>query len=361
MTGQVGPTRPGNAELERSRRNTDRMTESTRPDSGAADPSGGLPVVWFDRPAGRLQHELLDGRAEIRDVRGDDPLVGIERAHGAIVGAAIRYDRTVYERAPLLKVIARAGIGFDNLDLDDATDFGIAACNTPDGPTVSTAEHAVALIFAITKGLKESALRLEAGEGDYWARHGHLELDGSTIALVGLGRIGSSVARAMSAVGMEIVAYDPYADDERFAELGARRAATPSDAVAGAHVVSVHAPLSDATQHLVNAELLAAMRDGVYLVNTSRGGLVDQDALVAALDAGKVRGAALDVTEPEPLPPGHPLLGRPEVVVTPHVASATAAGRRRIFTHAVAEVMTALDGIQPPNMLNPEAWPGRSA
>ncbi len=329
--------------------------------SDAADGSGALPVVWFDRPAGRLQRELLDGRAEIVDVRGDDPLEGIERAHGAIVGAAIRYDRTVYERAPLLKVIARAGIGFDNLDLDDATAFGIAACNTPDGPTTSTAEHAVALIFAVTKGLKESALRLGAGEGDYWARHGHLELAGSTLALLGLGRIGGSVARMMSAVGMEIVAYDPYAGDERFAELGAQRAATPSDAVAGAHVVSVHAPLSDATHHLVNAELLAAMRDGVYVVNTSRGGLVDQDALLAALDAGKVRGAGLDVTDPEPLPPHHPLLvNRPDVVVTPHIASATVAGRRRIFIHAVDEVMTALGGNQPPNMLNPQAWPGRA-
>ena len=336
-------------------------TGATQADSPDANADSGLPVVWFDRPAGRLQRELLDGRAQILDVRGDDPLEGVEQAEGAIVGAAMRYDRSVYERAPRLRVIARAGIGFDNLDLDDATELGIAACNTPDGPTVSTAEHAVALIFALTKGLKESALRLEAAEGDYWARHGHLELAGSTLALLGLGRIGGYVARVMAAVGMEIVAYDPHAADERFADLGARRAATPSAAVADAHVVSVHAPLSDATHHLVNADLLAAMPDGVYLVNTSRGGLVDQDALLAALDAGKMRGVGLDVTEPEPLPAGHPLLGRRDVVVTPHVASATVAGRRRIFTHAVAEVMTALDGMQPPNMLNPQAWPGRSA
>ncbi len=323
--------------------------------------SAELPIVWFDRPAGGLLRELLDGKARIVDVRDDDPLEGIERAHGAIVGAAIRYNRTVYERAPNLRVVARAGIGYDNLDLDDATTYGIAACNTPDGPTVSTAEHAVALIFAATKGVRESVDRHEAGDGNYWARHSHLELDGSTLALLGLGRIGGYVARVMSAVGMNIVAYDPYASDERFAEFGARRATAPAAAVADAHVVSVHAPLSDATRHLVNANLLAAMREGVYVVNTSRGGLVDQDALLAALDSGRVRAAALDVSEPEPLPPDHPLLGRPDVVVTPHVASATNAGRRRIFTHAVTEVMTALGGDQPPNMLNPEAWPGRSA
>ncbi len=335
-------------------------------DHPAGNPAGAeahhsLPTVWFDRPAGALQHELLEGRAEIIDARGDDPLEGIERAHGAIVGAAVRYDRDVYRRTPLLRVIARAGIGYDNLDLDDATEYGIAACNTPDGPTTSTAEHAVALIYAVTKGLKESAQRLRAGEGDYWARHGHLELHGSTLALLGLGRIGGRVAQTMSAGGMEIVAYDPYADEARFAELDARRAATPSEAVAEAQVVSVHAPLSEATRHLVNADLLAAMRDGVYVVNTSRGGLVDHDALLAALQEGKVRGAGLDVTEPEPLAGDHPLVNRDDVIVTPHVASATVAGRRRIFTHAVEEVMTALSGGRPANMLNPEAWPGRNA
>lgn len=341
----------------RARRNTDRMTTG----SGAAGASSVLPIVWFDRPAGGLQHELLEGRAQILDVRGDDPLEGIERAQGAIVGAAIRYDATVYERAPNLRVIARAGIGFDNLNLDDATKFGIAACNTPDGPTTSTAEQAVALIFAAAKGVRESVDRHEASEGGYWARHGHLELDGATLALIGVGRIGGRVARIMSAVGMDIVVYDPYVSDERIAELGVRRVATPAEAVAQAQVVSVHAPLSDATRHLVNAELLAAMPDGVYVVNTSRGGLVDQDALLASLDDGKVRGAALDVSEPEPLPPNHPLLGRQDVIVTPHVASATVAGRRRIFTHAVAEVIAALDRTQPPNMLNPQAWPGRNA
>ncbi len=340
--------------------NTGPMNKGDKSQSQAVSEAN-MPVVWFDRSVGELQRQLLQGHARILDVSGDDPLEGIERAHGAIVGAAIRYDRSVFQRAPLLKVIARAGIGFDNLDLNDATEFGIAACNTPDGPTTSTAEHAVALIFAITKGLKESAQRLQAAEGDYWARHGHLELQGARLALLGIGRIGGLVATIMSSVGMEIVAYDPYAENSRFAELGAQRADTPGQAVADAHVVSVHAPLSAATRHLVDAELLNAMRDGVYVVNTSRGGLVDQAALLQALEEGKVRGAGIDVTEPEPLPDDHPLLSRSDVIVTPHIASATVAGRRRIFTHAVEEVMTALNGKRPSNMLNPEAWPGRNA
>ncbi|HCB37309.1 MAG TPA: hypothetical protein DEP66_03660 [Acidimicrobiaceae bacterium] len=320
-----------------------------------------LPVLWLDRPAGEMVRELVGDRAEVVSATLDDPLDGIGRAEGAVVGASVSYDSSVFELAPRLRVVVRAGIGYDNVDLADATAFGIAACNTPDGPTTSTAEQAVALIFAVAKGLRESNSRLERAEGDYWARHDHLELDSATLALIGLGRIGGRVAATMRAVGMDVVAYDPFVDADRAAELGVTPAASPAEAVAGAAVVSVHAPLSDATRHVVDAGLIAAMADGVYIVNTSRGGLVDQDALLAALDSGKVRGAGLDVTEPEPLPAGHPLLGRDDVIVTPHVASATGAGRRRIFSHAVEEVLVALGGTRPPNLLNPDAWPGRNA
>ena len=319
------------------------------------------PVIWFDRPAGEMQRELIGDRADIVAGTDEDPLAGIEQGQGAIVGAAVSYDSSVFERATNLRVIVRAGIGYDNLDLAAATSFGIAACNAPDGPTISTAEQAVALIFAATKGLRESANRLERGEGNYWARHDHLELDNSTLALIGLGRIGGRVSQIMRNVGMNVVAYDPYIDPDRAKEMGVTLAATPAQAVSGAQVVSVHAPLSEATKHLVGTELLDAMEHGVYLVNTSRGGLIDQAALIEALDAGKVRAAALDVTEPEPLPSGHPLFGRDDVLVTPHVASATGAGRRRIFSHATEEVLTTLGGERPTNLLNQDVWPGRNA
>ncbi len=325
------------------------------------DAAGARPVIWFDRPAGDMQRELIGDKADIAAGTDDDPLLNIEQGHGAIVGAAISYDASVYERAPNLRVIVRAGIGYDNLDLAAATEFGIAACNTPDGPTTSTAEHAVAMIFAATKGLRESARRLERGEGNYWARHDHLELDGSTLALIGLGRIGGRVCQIMRDAGMNVIAYDPYIDEARAKEIGVTLADSPQQAVAGAQVVSLHAPLSEATKHLVGADLFKEMVDGVYLVNTSRGGLVDQDALIAALDSGKVRAAALDVTDPEPLPGDHPLLGRDDVVVTPHVASATGTGRRRIFSHAVTEALTALSGERPTNLLNQDVWPGRNA
>lgn len=330
-------------------------------------PSGDKPTIWFDRPIGQLQRDLVGDAAEVTSVSSDGPaldgpaLDGLRDADGAIVGAAISYDAELFAQAPRLRVVTRAGIGYDNVNLADATDFGIAACNTPDAPTASTAEHAVGLIFAVTKGLRESCARLERAEGDYWGRHVHLELEGATLALLGLGRIGGKVARTMRGVGMNVVAYDPYIEAAHAAELGVTLAVTPAEAVAAAHVVSVHAPLTDNTRHLVDADLIGAMRRGTYLVNTSRGGLVDQDALLTALDDGQLRAAGLDVTDPEPLPAGHPLLGRDDVVVTPHVASSTGAGRVRLFEHAVAETLAALAGNQPPNLLNPQVWPGRCA
>ncbi len=320
------------------------------------------PTLWFDRPLMPELRDLVEGRAEVRYPEvGDERLAGIEGAHGVVAGAAIRYDRTIYERTPELRVVCRAGIGFDNLDLADATEFGIAACNAPEAPTISTAEQAVALIFAITKGLRESHLRLERQEGNYWPRHQHLELAGRTLGLVGLGRIGGRVAAIMRSVGMDVVAYDPYVGEERFAGLGVRRAATLVDLLGQCQVISVHAPLSAETHHLIDARAIDAMVDGVYLVNTARGGLVDDGALVAALDSGKVRAAGLDVTDPEPLPGGHPLLGRDDVVVTPHVASATTAGARRLFRMAIEIVLSTLEGNRPDSLLNPAVWPGRNA
>ena len=326
-----------------------------------SDGPNSQPTVWFDRPLIESTRDHIHGRARVLWAEpGGDPLAGVEEADAIVAGAAISYDRSVYERTPKLRVVCRAGIGFDNLVLEDATEFGIAACNAPAGPTISTAEQAIALIFAVAKGLRESQNRLERQEGNYWGRHDHLELDGSTLALIGIGRIGGRVAAMARGVGMNVVAFDPYQEPERFTELGVRRAGSAREAVADAHVVSVHAPLSPETHHLVDADLIAAMRDGVYVVNTARGGLVDDAALIAALEAGKVRAAGLDVTDPEPLPSGHPLLGRDDVVVTPHVASATTAGARRIFAIAIDTVLSTLAGERPEALLNPDVWPGRN-
>ena len=319
------------------------------------------PTIWFDRrPAPELA-ELAPAEANIEWPQSDDPLDGIDRADGVIAGASIIYDQTGFALASKLRVLVRAGIGFDNIVLDDATDAGVAACNTPDGPTISTAEHALALIFSVTKGLQQSANRLQRQEGNYGASHNALELDGARLTLIGLGRIGSRVAKVAAAAGIQGTAYDPFESDERFEALGVTRSTDLGEAVSEAQIVSIHAPLSSKTRHLVDSNLISRMRDGVFIVNTARGGLIDDNALLDALDSGKVGGAGLDVTEPEPLPAGHPLLQHEGVLVTPHVASATAEGRHRIFTMALDQVAAALAGIKPSHILNPEVWSGRNS
>ncbi len=319
------------------------------------------PIIWFDRRPVPELAELAPPEATIEWPESDDPLDGINRADGVIAGASIIYDRDVFSLATKLRVLVRAGIGFDNIVLSDATAAGVAACNTPDGPTISTAEHALALIFSVTKGLKQSENRLQRQEGNYGPNHNALELDGARLTLIGLGRIGSRVAKVATATGIHVTAYDPFESDERFEALGVTRSTDLGEAVSEAQIVSIHAPLSPQTRHLVDSNLIGGMRDGVFIVNTARGGLIDDDALLEALDSGKVSGAGLDVTEPEPLPSGHALLEHESVLVTPHVASATTAGRNRIFTMALDQVVAALAGIKPSHILNPEVWPGRNS
>jgi phosphoglycerate dehydrogenase-like enzyme len=177
---------------------------------------------------------------------------------------------------------------------------------------------------------------------------------------VGYGRIARRVARTCLALGMRVIAFDPFLADDAFGPEVAR-SATLRDLLAGSDVVSLHVPLSAETTGLIGAAELAAMKPGAILVNTARGGLVDGAALLAALDAGQLAGAGLDVTHPEPLPAGHPLLDRPDVVVTPHIASATTEARLRIFRTALDQAIAVLEGRRPEHLVNPEVWLATSA
>jgi D-3-phosphoglycerate dehydrogenase/(S)-sulfolactate dehydrogenase len=265
-----------------------------------------------------------------------------------IVASGVPWDQSRMDLAPRARVLSRSGIGYDNVDVEAATARGIVVCVAADAPTVSTAEHAVALMLAAAKRLVPNQLRLRAGTGDYVAVNDGIELAGRTLGLVGYGRIARRVHRVAEALDMTVVAHDPYVTDApvelvSFAELLDR-----------ADVVSVHAPLTDETRTLVDATAFDAMRHGVVFVNTARGRLVDHVALLAAIDGGKVSAAAVDVSDPEPLPPDHPLLHRDRVVVTPHIASATGAGRLRLYRHAIDNALTVLDGGIPPHVINPE-------
>ena len=287
----------------------------------------------------------------------DDFLSAFPQADGVLAGG-MRYTAEAMDRAPNLLIISRMGIGYEAVDIPAATKRGIAVSYTPDGPTISTAEHAVALIFAVAKDLKkaEHSLRRDR-RPDHYGRHSALELFASRLGLVGLGRIGSRVAAAMRGVGMKVSAFDPFVTAERAKELGVDMASSLEALLAEADVVSLHLPLSADTRHLIDAETLGQMKKGAILVNVSRGGLVDEAALLAALESGRLRGAGLDVTDPEPAPADHPLLQRNDVIVTPHVGSASAAGKRRILSGAIHHLKQALRGERPDQLLNPEVWP----
>lgn len=293
-----------------------------------------LPILFFDHPFPEAYHDLVDGRAVA--VGPDDAALGTAAA--VLAGAKRPWDADAFALGTSLKVISRIGIGYDNVDVAAATAAGVVVCNAPDAPSVSTAEHTLMLMLATVKNLPAQIDR--AREGLPGATTGiALELDGTVLGLVGYGRIARRVGAAARAMGMKVIASDPYLTEAEGCDLVGL-----DEVLSRADVISLHAPAVAETRHMINAASLATMKRGVYLVNCARGGLVDQDALLDALDSGQVAGAGLDVTDPEPLPVGHALLHHPNVIVTPHVASATVAGRRRLYEHAIDNALNVLAG-----------------
>lgn len=312
-------------------------------------------LVWFERPI--LPHLLAE-------IEGSCSIIGPGAPQGAsddltsamgVIASLAEYDDEVFDRAPNLRVVARTGIGYDKVDVAAATRRGIAVCNVPDGPTVSTAEHTMALMLGAAKNVRQSQQRLVTGESDFYARHEGMQLMGKRLGLVGFGRIARRVAVAARALGMEVAVFDAHLDPVSVDPQVL--AATSLEALVNeADVVSVHIPLNDETRGTFDGKLFSQFRQGAVFVNTARGGLVDLDALIGALDSRQLMSAGLDVTEPEPLPPDHPLLGRDDVIVTPHVAAATPEARRANFIGAVKQVIDVLEGRRPPHLVNPQAW-----
>jgi phosphoglycerate dehydrogenase-like enzyme len=315
-----------------------------------------LPSVWFEREIVPEYRADVAARAEILGPAGvipDDPYRQLPAARG-IVASQHLYSGEVMDLAPDLRVIARTGIGYEKVDIAAATRRGIAVCNTPDAPTVSTAEHAIALMLSVAKNIKRSEGELRGGGSDFYARHVGIELEGLTLGLVGYGRIARRVAAIARTMGMAVAAFDPYLEPGSFGET--TRVERLEQLASMSDVLSLHIPLTDESAGLVDRELLTGLKPNAILINTARGGLVDLAALEAALDSGHLFGAGLDVTEPEPLPPEHPLLHRNDVVVTPHVGAGTVGAKRRIFRAAFDQVMQVLQGIKPPHLVNPEVW-----
>lgn len=312
-------------------------------------------TLWTDVDLDATARRLLEPEARI--VTGSaENLAMLEEAEGVIVGSLLPANPAFFARAPKLEVIARVGMGFDNLDLVAATAAGVCAVNTPGAPTESTAEFTVGLLLAVARriALADHQLRAVGWEGP--AKLQGFDLAGKTLGLIGCGRIGRRVAELALAFHMRVIAFDPAAASipapiERVPELEALLSA--------ADVVSLHLPLNPGTRHLLNERTFARMKRGAIVLNTSRGPVVDEPALIAALTSGHLGGAGIDVWDPEPIRGDHPLLRLPNTVVTPHMAAYTTEGRGRSHGAAAAQVLDVWNGKRPNALLNPEVSPHR--
>jgi len=314
--------------------------------------------VWTSRRVPEPLQPAFEGWAEtFAGEDSEDQLSRFPEAHAAVVGGEYM-TAELMDRCPKLLTIARTGVGYDRVDIPAATARNIAVTITPGAPTTSTAEHALMLLMATTKKLKDAEHKLRTTKGqDLYKQHTGIELDKKTLGVVGFGRIGRHVAKVAKALGMDILAYDPFLNAEAAQGMGARTATDLNSLLAEADVVTLHLPATAETTKMINRESLAAMKPGAFLINASRGELVDEAALLEALDSGRLAGAGLDVTDPEPPSHDNPLLHRNDVIVTPHIASSTMAGKLRIYSDAVDNVVSVLKGEQPVDLLNPEVWP----
>ncbi len=264
----------------------------------------------------------------------------ISRAHALLVRSNTKVTEKLLGKAPLLRVIGRAGIGVDNIDVTAATRRGIAVINAPGANTVSAAEHAFALLLALVRKIPWAQESLRRGEWER-KRYAGTELRGKLLGLVGLGRIGAHVAGIARAFGMAVIAYDPLLSASRAKQVGVQLARL-DDLVARADVISLHAPLNDETRHLLNSHRFGIMKPTCVVVNTARGGLIDDHALVEAIEAGKLAGAALDVFDPEPLPADSPLRTCDRIILTPHLAASTQEAQVRVAVEISGSIRTAL-------------------
>ena len=249
-----------------------------------------------------------------------DLAAAVADAVGLVVRSATQANRQVIEAGRVLKVIGRAGAGVDNIDVAAATERKILVTNTPGGNAEAAAELAVGLMFALAREIPRADASLKAGAWDKKSFSGS-ELLGKTLGLVGVGNVGAAVARMARGLGMAVVAFDPYARPEKAAALGVLLA-TLDEVLASADFLSVHAPKNDGTRNLLDAKAFVKMKTGVFVVNCARGGIVVEKDLVAALEAGKVRGAGVDVFEQEP-PADWTLAKHPKVIATPHLGATT--------------------------------------
>jgi D-3-phosphoglycerate dehydrogenase len=281
------------------------------------DPAG-VEVIQRSKSIQAVVHDKIS-REKLLDIAGE--------TDGIIVRSATSVDRALMEKAPRLKVVGRAGVGVDNVDLDAATEFGVLVMNSPGGSTTTTAEHTVAMLFALARNIPQAYKTLKNHQWEKSKFKG-VELAGKTLGVIGLGRIGSEVARKCQAMGMEVIAYDPYINPDAHLSSGFTLVDV-RDVFQQADFITVHVPLTDVTRNLVNKDAIEQMKDGVRILNCARGGIVNETDLYEAMKSGKVAGAAFDVFETEPNTES-PLLELDNFIATPHLGASTVEAQRKV-------------------------------
>ena len=284
-------------------------------------------------------------------------LESVTDANALIIRSGLTADAELIARAPQLKAIARAGVGVDNIDLAAATAHGVVVMNTPGGNTISTAEHSIGLMIALSRHIPQGHQSLAEGRWDRKAFTG-VELKGKTLGIIGLGRIGQAIATRAHAFEMTAIAHDPYLPPEVAAAIGVPLLAL-DEVYARSDYLSLHALVTDVTRGMINTETIAQMKHGIRIINAARGALINSADLAKSLQSGKVAGVALDVYEQEPPPADHPLIGLPNVVHTPHLAASTSDAQVTVAVEAAELIVNfLLEGVAA-NVCNSEVLPAR--
>ena len=314
------------------------------------------PKIWYMWDPGPAVREKLEPVADLVIGGSLETLPGVD---AVVINNIIDASATFFDQAgPSLRAVCRPGIGIDNVNLQDATARGILVINTPDAPTESTAEHAVALLMAMAK-------RVVVGHNQVtrWDRTNTLglELKDRTLGVVGYGRIGRRVVEICGAgLRMKVLVFDPFLPASvEINQHGAERVNSLQELLERSDVLTLHCPSTPETYHLIGKKELHTLRKGAYLVNASRGPVLDEAALIEAMSEGHLAGAAMDVFDPEPPAPDNPLVTMPNVIATPHIASSTDRGVY-LMSHGVADQLLQLfRGERPPHICNPEGWSAR--
>lgn len=296
-----------------------------------------------------LQPLLEFEEAVIIEKKVTDPEVELEKIDALLVRSATKVTAELLDQMPQLKIIARAGVGIDNIDVNEATKRGIIVVNAPDGNTISTAEHTFAMMASLMRNIPQAHASVKNLE---WKRNAFVgkELYGKNLGIVGLGRIGTEIAKRAKAFGMNVLVYDPFLTKERAQKLNVQNC-TLEEVLEQADIITVHTPLTSETKGLINEDAIKKTKKGVYFLNCARGGIIDEQALAVYIGNGHVGGAAIDVFETEP-PGEHPLLKFDNVITTPHLGASTKEAQLNVATQVAKEVRTYFEDKPVANSIN---------